>query len=120
MENKKIFLIILIALIILSIALNVALIILYNKAAGKAAEANNLNQYNAKLLMFRNLFTENIILSEKTVDFETRLKMEEAARDLNDSEIFALWQSFTKSQTSQEVNAGAKNLLNALIKKTKY
>jgi len=119
-ETKKIILIGALILALISIAGNVGLIWLYRNAAVNLEKERQMREYNAKLFLFRNLFTENIILSDKSVDFENRLKMEEAARGLNDSEIFKMWQDFTKSETSEQVNARAKNLLNLLIEKTKY
>ena len=120
MNTKKIISIGVIIFLILSIAANIGLIFLYRKTVSDLAKEQQIRQYNTKLFLFRNLFTENIILSDKSVDFENRLKMEEAARNLNDPEIFSLWQKFAKSQTSEEVNAGAKILLDALIRKTQY
>jgi len=117
MENKRIFAILLI-LLVLSFLANAVTAFMYFKASKALVSQNGKMAETAKLLLFRNLFTENIILSEKSVEFETRLKMEEAARALNDPEIFSLWQSFTKSQTGEEVNSRAKALLNLLIKKT--
>jgi len=120
MEIKKPAFVIIIVALALSIVANACLAFVGYKSIKKLAEQEKFQQQNAKLFLFRNLFTKNIILSNESVDFENRLKMEEAARDLNDPQIFALWQNFVKSKTSEEVNAHAKELLNVLIDKTGY
>jgi hypothetical protein len=78
------------------------------------------HQVNQKVLEFRNLFTEKVLLSEKEIDFDTRLSLETAVRNLNDKEIFNQWQAFTNSQTKEDATIQAKALLNLLIQKTSY
>lgn len=84
----------------------------------KNSQACQQGQYSQKVLDFRNLFTEKVLLSNKEIDFDTRLSLESAVRALNDSEIFSQWQKFTNSQTKEEATARAKDLLKLLIKKT--
>jgi hypothetical protein len=88
------------------------------KNVGELVKERETRQHSEKLILFKNLFLENIILSDKNVDFEKRLEMEEAARALNDIEIFEAWQEFTKSKTSEDVNNRAKELLRLLVEKT--
>ncbi len=117
--NKKTA-IILITALCLSVVTNISLVFLYRKTVFSLQKCNEIAQYNAKLTTFRNLFTKNIILSDQAVGFEERMKMEEAARNLDDQGIYSLWQAFSKSKTSEEVGLRAKKLLEALIDKTSY
>lgn len=71
-----------------------------------------------RVLDFRNMFTQNVLLSEKEIDFDTRLSMETAVRNLNDQEIFLQWQKFTNSQTKEDATAQAKKMLSLLIERT--
>lgn len=114
MNKKTFFIILLCALFIVSLALNGVLA--YSQA--KNSQATQQKQVNQKVLDFRNMFTEKVLLSDKEVDFETRLSLETAVRDLNDQEIFAQWQAFVNSQTQADATLQAKVLLNLLIQKT--
>ncbi|MCX6721358.1 MAG: hypothetical protein NT026_02020 [Candidatus Staskawiczbacteria bacterium] len=77
-----------------------------------------VKQVNAKVLAFRDMFTEKVLLDEKEIDFNARLSLETAVRALNDQEIFDQWELFTQSQTKEDATLQAKKLLELLIKKT--
>ena len=82
---------------------------------------NNLyveKQVNLKVLAFRNMFTENVLLADKEIDFDARLVLETSVRSLNDQEIFSQWQVFTKSITKEDASFQAKKLLKLLVQKT--
>ncbi len=111
---KKIIKIFCIALFCASLAVNGFLI--YTLA--KNSQAYQSHQVDKKVLDFRNMFTEKVLLSNNAIDFDTRLSMETAVRALNDSEIFSQWQAFTNSQTQADATAQAKKLLELLIQKT--
>lgn len=87
------------------------------KTCEQKAETQN---GNAKIASFLNLFIEKVLQSKTDISFEDRLKLENAVRDLNDSEILSLWETFTQATTADEVQADCKNLLQALVKKLKY
>lgn len=74
---------------------------------------------NEKVLDFTKLFIEKVLKAEEEVDFETRLKLENAVRNLNDEEILSQWQKFTESRTEAEAQNEVKNLLEMLINKIK-
>ncbi len=113
--DKKIFFIFLLgAISFFSLAINGYLV----SAIVENSQAWQQNQINRKVLDFRNLFTEKILLTGEQIDFETRLSLETAVRGLNDPEIFNQWQSFSKSKTQDEATVEAKKLLELLIKKT--
>jgi len=76
-------------------------------------------QTNEKILSFTNLFIEEVLKADTEVSFETRLELENAVRNLDDPEILAQWQKFTKAQTQDDAQAEVKNLLGELISKIK-
>ena len=49
------------------------------------------NQKNEQVLNFNRLFIEKILKSDEEVDFETRLELENAVRNLKDNEILNQW-----------------------------
>ena len=63
------------------------------------------------------MFIKDVLQADKEVDFETRLKLENAVRDLKDQEILAGWQSFIDSKTEQDAQSNVKKLLGILISK---
>jgi CRISPR/Cas system endoribonuclease Cas6 (RAMP superfamily) len=60
---------------------------------------------------------EKVLKAEKEVDFETRLKLENAVREINDKEILNQWIKFTESKTEDEAQNNIKNLLDLLVDK---
>jgi heme/copper-type cytochrome/quinol oxidase subunit 2 len=113
--NKKTFLISAVcAFAFVSLILNGVLVYLIVKNS----QTYQQHQVDKKVLDFRNMFTEKVLLSNNAIDFDTRLSMETAVRALNDPEIFAEWQKFTNSQTQADATAQAKALLQLLIQKT--
>ncbi|MFH1956426.1 MAG: hypothetical protein ABIJ28_02150 [Patescibacteria group bacterium] len=81
--------------------------------------SENCGQINDKILSFSKMFIDNVLKSEKEVDFETRLKMENAVRDLNNKEILDQWNKFINSKTEGEAQNEVKNLLEKLISNIK-
>lgn len=74
-------------------------------------------ELNEKVVNFASLFVKKVLQAEKEVDFETRLSLENAVRDLRDDEIMAEWQNFTGSKTEAEAQSSVKKLLGILISK---
>ena len=74
-------------------------------------------EFNQKVADFASLFIKKVLQADKEVDFETRLSLENAVRDLNDSEIMAEWQKFTGSKTEAEAQNSVKRLLEILVTK---
>lgn len=72
---------------------------------------------NTKVLHFTSLFIKEVLQSEKEVNFETRLLLENAVRDLKDEEIRGEWERFTSSNTETEAQESVKRLLGILIEK---
>ena len=66
---------------------------------------------------FTKLFITQVLRADGEVDFETRLKLENAVRELNDQNILAQWQKFVESETEEEAQEEVKNLLGMLVNK---
>ncbi|MCK4520627.1 hypothetical protein KAT95_02040 [Candidatus Parcubacteria bacterium] len=66
---------------------------------------------------FIKFFIEKVLKAENEVDFETRLKLKNAVRNLSDEEILNQWNKFVESKTENEAQEEAKNLLEMLINK---
>ena len=115
MTNKK-FIIIIIVLVVCSIALGFG----YWNAERQLQVVKNESskvETNAKVVDFTSMFIKDVLQASKEVDFETRLKLENSVRDLNDNEIMAGWQSFIGSKTEQEAQNNVKSLLEILVSK---
>ena len=74
---------------------------------------------NEKVLEFTKLFIKEVLKAETEVNFDTRLKLENAVRNLGDEEILNQWQKFTESKTETGAQEEVKNLLEMLVSKIK-
>ena len=72
---------------------------------------------NAKVLDFTAMFIKEVLKAEGEVNFETRLSLENAVRDLKDEEIIAHWQRFVGSKTEANAQQSVKDLLEVLVNK---
>lgn len=72
---------------------------------------------NEKVLDFTKLFVVKVLKAETEVDFETRLKLENAVRGLGDEEILTKWSKFVESKTEADAQIEVKNLLELLVNK---
>ena len=79
--------------------------------------SQNKAELNTKVINFTSMFIEKVLQAEDEVDFETRLTLENAVRDLKDEEIIAEWQNFTGSKTEAQAQDSVKSLLGILIRK---
>lgn len=121
MLNKQKIVIIVVLLILLAgnIALGVKVYfdLVEIEQARKAVEGQQLN---TGIISFSQLFIEKVLKAENEVSFEDRLKLENAVRDLNNTEILTQWEKFTASKTEDEAQEEVKNLLEKLFKKISY
>jgi len=74
---------------------------------------------NEKVLEFSKLFIKEVLKAETEVNFDTRLKLETAVRNLGDEEILNQWQKFVDSKTEAGAQTEVKNLLELLLNKIK-
>ena len=79
----------------------------------------NAKNTNEKVLNFTKLFIAEVLKADGEVNFETRLKLENAVRDLNDEKTLNQWQKFVESETEEEAQTEVKNLLEMLIERIK-
>ncbi|MDO8592689.1 MAG: hypothetical protein Q7R92_02870 [bacterium] len=87
------------------------------KNLAQAQAANSDKQKNQKILEFNKLFIQEVLGAGKEVGFESRLKLENAVRGLNDQEILSDWQKFTASKDPAEAQKNVLLLLKALANK---
>src|SRR3989338_10134249 len=74
---------------------------------------------NEKVLEFSKLFIKEVLKAETEVNFDTRLKLETAVRNLGDEEILNQWQKFVDSKTESRAQEEVKYLLEILVNKVK-
>ena len=72
---------------------------------------------NEKVLEFSKLFIKEVLKAETEVNFDTRLKLENAVKNLGDEAILNQWQKFTESKTEVQAQKEVKNLLEMLMNK---
>lgn len=116
---NRIFLII---IILLLLAGNVYFISKYlglQKELKEARAALEIPKINEKILNFADLFIKKVLKAENEINFETRLQLENAVRDINDEEILTQWQKFTESENETGAQTEVKNLFEILVSKIK-
>lgn len=69
------------------------------------------------IINFTEMLVRDVLSSDKEVNFETRLQLENAVRELNDAEILSQWKKFTKSGAEDQAQMEVKNLLKILLNK---
>lgn len=108
-------------LVILLIASNVAWVIEHSSqnAAIKKAQAELAGVvYNKKVLAFQKLFVDKVLKSNGDVDFNTRVELQNSAKETNDETIIKAWNNFLASKTEGEGQARVKELLSLLASST--
>jgi len=68
-----------------------------------------------KILEFYKMFVEKVLETKSEVDFETRLKLENNVRELNNPKILDKWQKFVNSKTELEAQAATVGLLKVIV-----
>ena len=118
MVNKqRIFIIIVIGALIIG---NVFFALNYFPMVKELNELKNTQtktEVNKKVVDFAEMFIKKVLEADKEVDFETRLSLENAVRELKDEEIMAGWQNFISSKTEADAQNSVKKLLEILITK---
>lgn len=118
-KSKNLLIIIIGVLLIFSIFITIQ----YFKSNRESKQLKILlekNNLNTAILDFNKLFIDNVLKSKGEIDFETRLKLENAVRDLKDKEVLSQWQKFTESNTEEKAQDEVKNLLEMLANKISY
>ena len=70
---------------------------------------------NNNILIFTRMFVDKVIKSNGEVDFDTRLKLENSIRNINDEKILAEWKDFIDSKTEVEAQNNVRDLLSILM-----
>jgi hypothetical protein len=118
MENKnRLVLIIVIGILIIGNAFFIPNFFFTFKELQEIKSTQTKTELNTKVVNFASMFIKKVLQAEKEVDFETRLSLENAVRDLKDEEIMSEWQNFIGSKTEQEAQNSVKKLLGILISK---
>jgi len=118
-ENKTILITVILLLIISNIFFGFKYLTV-QKELQQTQTALEAQKTNEKVLDFAKLFIEKVLKAKGEVDFETRLKLENAVREIRDKEILEKWQNFTNSQTEEEAQENVKDLLEILVDKINY
>ncbi len=116
MNKPKIILILILVLLAGNIFLGVKYFSIV-KELRQTQAALEIQETNDKVLEFTKLFIEEVLKAETEVDFETRLKLENAVRNLGDEEILTRWSKFVESKTEVQAQEEVKNLLEMLVDK---
>ncbi len=74
-------------------------------------------QVNEKVVNFLSLFVKKVLKAKQEVSFEDRLQLENAARDIGDSELLLKWVEFTEGVNESQIQNRVKDLLEALVSK---
>ena len=118
-ENKTILITVILLLIIGNVFFGFKYLTT-QKELQQTQTALEAQKTNEKVLDFAKLFIEKVLKAKGEVDFETRLKLENAVREIRDKEILEKWQNFTNSQTEEEAQENVKDLLEILVDKINY
>lgn len=119
MSRKKIIYLIILILLLVSNFYFVARYRAIEKELQEIKKPVEVQEINTKVLNFTKLFIEKVLKAGGEIDFETRLKLENAVRDIGDPEILAQWQKFVDSKSETEAQQEVKNLLELLVNKIK-
>ena len=116
MNNRLILLIVLGALLVGNVFFGLQ----YYRASAEARDLEARTQkaeINEKVLDFTSLFIDKVLRADSAVDFDTRLSLENAVRNLKDQEILTEWNAFVKSDSELGAQENVKELLSTLFSK---
>ena len=117
MEKIKLTIIVVVVIIVLSLTANIFLSINLFIENKKNIEIQQKIHLNTKVLDFANIFINKVLRAEGEISFEDRLKIENAVRDTQDSDIYNEWQKFVGAKTELEGREEIKNLLQLIVNK---
>lgn len=117
MKNQKTILFLLIVLLLAGLAFVSFQYMSVQQELRQIQTATATQGVNEKVLAFTGLFIEKVLNAETEVDFETRLRLENAVRAIDDEQILTQWKRFSESTNEQEAQVEVKNLLGLLVGK---
>jgi len=118
-ENKTILITIILLLIISNVFFGFKYLTV-QKELQQIQAVLKTQKTNEKVLDFAKLFIQKVLKAKGEIDFETRLRLENAVREIKDKEILEKWKNFTNSQTEEEAQENVKDLLEILVDKINY
>ncbi|KKS25950.1 MAG: hypothetical protein UU87_C0006G0011 [Parcubacteria group bacterium GW2011_GWA2_42_11] len=116
-NNKRAFYIVLVGILLISSVFFAFNYFFTYKELQEIESTGGKTELNNKVIDFASMFIKKVLQADKEVDFETRLSLENAVRDLKDEEIMSEWQNFVGSKTEAEAQNSVKKLLEILITK---
>ena len=116
-NNKRAFYIVLVGILLISSVFFAFNYFFTYKELQEIESTGGKTELNNKVIDFASMFIKKVLQAVKEVDFETRLSLENAVRDLKDEEIMSEWQNFVGSKTEAEAQNSVKKLLEILITK---
>ena len=116
MNRRVILLIVFGALLVGNVFFGLQYYLVSAEARGLQAQAQKA-EINERVLDFTALFVDKVLRANAAVDFDTRLSLENAVRNLKDSEILAEWNAFVKSDSELGAQDSVKKLLSTLVSK---
>jgi Na+-transporting NADH:ubiquinone oxidoreductase subunit NqrC len=72
---------------------------------------------NKKILAFQKMFVEKILKADGTVDFNTRVELQNAVTDIHDEKITEAWNAFLSAKTEEGGQVAVKELLSLFADK---
>ncbi len=118
---EKVKFLIIVIILISAILAGVSFLYVFNRIElNNAQKLLKVQQINEKALSLTKFFVEKVLQGQSEVNFEDRLKLENAVRDLNDQKVFLQWQKIVKSKTDKETQQEVGAFLNLLLNKLSY
>jgi hypothetical protein len=117
MNAKRLILIVIIGLLIIG---NVFFAMRYLSVAAALSQTQataDKAETNGRVLDFTSMFIDKVLMASGQVDFDTRLSLETAVRNLKDDAVLTQWQKFTASKTEADAQENVKKLLQMLVAK---
>lgn len=114
MNRTKILLVVTVVLLIISAFLGARYYNVYQESNRMQKLIVNYD-LDSRVLVFTDLFISEVLRAEKDIDFETRLKLENAVRELDNENISTAWKNFVDSETEEEAQQNVEALLSLLI-----
>ena len=115
MKQNQIYLIIIILLLS-----NLFLGVKYfnaNKELKGTISVTTVQEERTKFTEFNRTFISEVLQAKSEVNYDTRLKLDEMIKDINDQELTAQWQKFTDSKTEEEAQDETVKLLGFLAER---
>jgi len=116
MNQKQIYLIIIVILLIGNIFLGIKY---FNtdKELKEAISITTAQEERTKFTEFNKVFITEVLQSKSEVSYSTRVELDETIKNINDEGLTQQWKKFTNSQTEEEAQDETIKLLKLLAEK---